>query len=61
MMGLGVPELAIIAVIALFIFGGKRFATLGKDLGMGLRNLKDGLRGVIEDDEPKKPDHRTDD
>ena len=46
--GLGIPELCVIGLIAVFIFGGKRFANLGRDLGQGLRNLKDGLTKAVD-------------
>lgn len=40
---LGLPELAIIAVIALLIFGPKKLGELGKGLGEGIRNFKASL------------------
>ena len=41
---LGLPELAIIAVIALVIFGPSKLADLGKGLGEGIRNFKDSVK-----------------
>ena len=43
MMGLGVPELLIIAVIILFLFGGKRLPEMGKGIGEGIRNFKKSM------------------
>ncbi len=40
---LGFPELAIILVIALLIFGPKKLGELGKGLGEGIRNFKSGM------------------
>ena len=40
---LGLPELAIIAVIALLIFGPKKLGELGKGLGEGIRNFKSSM------------------
>lgn len=40
---LGFPELAIIAVIALLIFGPKKLGELGKGLGEGIRNFKSSM------------------
>ena len=43
--GIGVPELLIVLVIVLFIFGAGRL----KDLGKGIRDFRKALN---EDDEP---------
>ncbi len=47
---LGLPELLIIFVLVLLIFGSGRIASLGKGLGEGIRNFKQGLKG----DEPSE-------
>ncbi|PYX94927.1 MAG: twin-arginine translocase TatA/TatE family subunit [Acidobacteria bacterium] len=41
---LGLPELLIILVIALIIFGPSKIADIGKGLGEGIRNFKSGMR-----------------
>ena len=41
---LGIPELLIILVIALIIFGPSKIADIGKGLGEGIRNFKSGMR-----------------
>lgn len=51
MPGLGVPEILIIAVLALVLFGGKKLPELGKGLGRSLRNFKDALKELHGDDE----------
>ncbi len=43
MCGLGTPELIIILVIALVIFGGSRLPQLGEGLGKAIRGFKKGL------------------
>jgi sec-independent protein translocase protein TatA len=42
---LGLPELAVILVIALIIFGPKKLGELGKGLGEGIRNFKSSMSG----------------
>lgn len=44
-MELGVPELLIILVIVIVLFGGGRVAKLGGELGRGLREFRQGLAG----------------
>ncbi|HEY9231466.1 MAG TPA: twin-arginine translocase TatA/TatE family subunit [Blastocatellia bacterium] len=45
MAGLGMPELLIILVIILVLFGSRRIPDLAKGLGEGIRNFKTGIRG----------------
>ncbi len=52
MFGLGLPELILIAIVVLVLFGGKKIPELMKGLGKGVRSFKDGMSG-IEDDEKK--------
>jgi len=56
MFGLGVPELFLILVIVVLIFGAGRLPQLGKGIGEGIRNFKTGIRSASEDeDNNKKP------
>jgi sec-independent protein translocase protein TatA len=41
---LGLPELAVIAFIALLIFGPGKISELGKGLGEGIRNFKSAMK-----------------
>ncbi len=51
---LGMPELLIIAFIALLIFGTGKIADLGKGLGEGIKNFKSAMKdGESKDDEKK--------
>ena len=46
----GVWELALILLIVLVIFGAGKIAGIGRGLGEGIRNFKQGLKG--EDEKP---------
>ena len=49
MFRLGLPELLVIAVLVLFLFGGKKLPEMGKGIGEGIKNFKKSLKG----DEPE--------
>ncbi len=51
MPGIGIPELIIVLVILLVIFGPKRLPGLGRSLGSGMREFKDSISGRSKDDE----------
>ena len=44
MFRLGVPDLVIIAIIVLFLFGGKKLPEMGKGIGEGIKNFKKSLK-----------------
>jgi sec-independent protein translocase protein TatA len=48
MFRLGVPELLIIAILVLFLFGGKRLPEMGKGIGEGIKNFKKSIKGDEE-------------
>jgi len=48
MCGLGTPELVIILVIALVIFGGSRLPQLGEGLGKAIRGFKKGMSDATD-------------
>lgn len=61
MFGLGLPEMGIIAVIALLVFGPKKIPEMGRALGKTLRGFKEEMNTVeIEKDasgeETKSPE-----
>lgn len=48
---LGFPELLVILVIVILIFGANRLPELGRGIGKGIRNFKDATKdGQREDD-----------
>jgi sec-independent protein translocase protein TatA len=52
--GLGVPELLLILVIVVLIFGTSRLPDLGRGMGEGICNFKRSIRDEPVDDEKKK-------
>ena len=49
-MGIGLPELLIVLVIALVVLGPKKLPSAGRSLGEGMRQFKDSLSGDGERD-----------
>lgn len=56
MPGIGASELILILIIALILFGPGKLPEIGKALGRGVRDFKDALNGVTEDDKSKDKD-----
>ncbi|MCK4851783.1 MAG: twin-arginine translocase TatA/TatE family subunit [Candidatus Omnitrophica bacterium] len=56
MFGLGLPEILLILVIALLIFGAAKLPEIGRALGKSLSEFKKGMQDLSEkkDDEEKK-------
>ncbi len=46
---IGMPELLVIGLVAVVLFGGSKMADLGKGLGEGIKNFKAAMKG--------EPDH----
>jgi len=45
----GTPEIIIIALAILLLFGGKKIPELMKGIGKGVKSFKDGVKGIEED------------
>ena len=52
-MNLGVPELVIILVIIILIFGANRLPEIGRGIGKGIRNFKESTKeGAAPSEKP---------
>lgn len=45
-MNFGLPEILLIALVVLLLFGGKKIPELMKGLGKGVKSFKDGVNGI---------------
>ena len=61
---IGLPELLLLGLIVLLVFGPKRLPEMGRSMGRGMREFKDSITGdnkhevnefVIPADEPGEP------
>ncbi len=51
--GLGAPEIILILVVVLLMFGGKKIPEMMRGLGKGMKEFKDAKDGVAESLEPQ--------
>lgn len=61
MPNIGIAEIAIVLVIALLVFGPKRLPELGRSLGRGLNEFRDGLQNIGEPDDEEEDEDELDD
>ncbi|MBQ4224398.1 MAG: twin-arginine translocase TatA/TatE family subunit [Prevotella sp.] len=54
MFGLGTPEILLIALVVLLLFGGKKIPELMKGLGKGVKSFKEGMKSLEDDEENGK-------
>jgi sec-independent protein translocase protein TatA len=45
---IGIQEIVLLVVLLLLVFGAKRLPELGRSLGRGMREFKDGITGRSE-------------
>jgi sec-independent protein translocase protein TatA len=56
MPNVGAPELVIVLIIALIVFGPKRLPELGRSLGRGIREFRGSISGDRDDSETPDED-----
>ncbi|MGY8928865.1 MAG: twin-arginine translocase TatA/TatE family subunit [Flavobacteriales bacterium] len=52
-MGIGAPQLILIALVVLLLFGGRKIPELMKGLGQGVKEFKNATNDKKKDDEKK--------
>jgi len=51
---IGLPELVVILVVAVLLFGGKKIPEVAKGLGEGIKNFKNALKTEEQNPDEKK-------
>jgi sec-independent protein translocase protein TatA len=51
---LGMPELIIVLLIVIVIFGANRLPGLGRGIGNAIKNFKDEMKDKDDDDQTRK-------
>lgn len=46
---LGTPEIILIVLVILLLFGGKKIPEMMKGLGKGVKSFKDGVNGIADE------------
>lgn len=59
---IGMPEVILLGLVILLLFGGKKIPEMMKGLGKGVKSFKDGMNGIpdIDTDKEKKDEPKKD-
>jgi len=55
---LGTPEIVIIVLVIILLFGGRKIPELMKGLGKGIKEFKEGVADDKDKDESKKDENK---
>jgi sec-independent protein translocase protein TatA len=56
---IGAPEIVLLLLVALLLFGAKRLPEIGRSLGSGMREFKDSVTGNTSDSHVTHVHHTT--
>ncbi|RZK40455.1 MAG: twin-arginine translocase TatA/TatE family subunit [Pedobacter sp.] len=59
LIGLGAPEIILIVLVLLLLFGGKKIPELMRGLGKGMKEFKDGKDGLDSGGNPTNNDNKS--
>lgn len=54
-LGLGAPEIVVLLLVLMLLFGGKKLPELARGTGRALRIFKAETQGLMDDDDDEKP------
>lgn len=54
----GLPEIIVIALVILLLFGAKKIPELMKGMGKGVRSFKEGMNGIEEEKKDEKDEKK---
>lgn len=57
---IGTPELILIVLVVVLLFGGKKIPELMHGAGKGVKSFRDGMKGIDEPEQTKGTDVKTD-